>query len=293
MKSLDDIPDRYVLVDYQNTLWKSWMVKPAGEEMHRADGHPSGHVFRMFRTLHKWKRDFGGDLVIAHEGGEKLRYELFPEYKANRHRVRVDQAGQPLFDPNPDVARMMSYIKCVEVKAVGAEADDAIAAWVTNHPDATQLIISSDKDLWALRSPRVSIVSFQDMLSDEHVAKTLTKHYGTPNLKSITLAKALFGDKSDGIPGVPRLLRKHMASYLEAASTPDELFDKLYLLPKKTASRLVEHKSQIYNMYNVVSLRSDVTLKYRVRKGDPDGLRAFLEEFECTTLLPYVEFMTL
>jgi DNA polymerase I len=286
MKSFEEVRQRYVVVDFKNTLWKSWMVKPATGDLTRADGYPSGHIFRMFRTLCKWKRGFGGDLVFCYEGGERLRYEAYPEYKGTRKKASPDE-----FDPTSDVLRMVNCFKCFDVTPLEAEADDAIAAWVKMYPDANHLILSSDKDLWTLRAPNVQIVSFQDILDDAHVAKSCEKHFGTPNLRSITLAKALYGDSSDNLPKVPRLLKKHVASLLEVAETPDDLFANLEGVPATTAVKLKEFEPQIRKMYEVVSLRADVALDVRSRTGKPNRLRNMLREFECTSLIQDVDFM--
>lgn len=286
LKNLDEVRDRYIVVDFQNTLWKSWMVKPFdGEELKREDGYPTGHVYRLFRTLAKWKGVFSGHLVICYEGGERYRYELFPEYKAGRKKDRD-------FNPSPDAKRMMSHICCTELKPVEAEADDAIAAFIHRKPEAQHLILSSDKDLWALRGKRVQIMSFRDILGEADVQKSCKKHFGTPTPKSITMAKALYGDKSDNLPNVPRLLKKHVADVLEVASTPDEFFSSLEGVPAKTASKLRDHEEQVRRVYQAVQLRSEVKLRRRKREGDSKRLSNFLREFECESLLPQVDFMT-
>jgi len=285
MKNLESYQQRYIVVDFQNTVWKSWMVNSGGDELKTSSGYPAGHVFRFFRTAYKWKRDFFGELVFCYEGGEKRRYELFPSYKAGRNKDRD-------FDPAPDIRSLVSFLRCVEIKPKHAEADDAIAAWIHRHPNAQHLILSSDKDLWSCRAPNVSIVSFQDLLTDDDIRKSCTKHYGSPSPKSITMAKALFGDKSDGLPGVPRLMKKHVVALIERADTPDHLFSNLGGVPQKTAEKLREHEDQIRTMYEVVKLRTDVRLQKREREGDAKGLRSFLRKFECNSLLPHVDFMT-
>lgn len=285
MTTLETVRPRYIVVDFQNTLWKSWMVKPSeGEDLVRSDGYPAGHVFRFFRTIHKWKRTFNGHLVFCHEGGEKHRYNLFPGYKAGRKDKTQD------FNPAPDVMRLLSLIKCTELKPRDAEADDAIAAFVSRHPEADHLILSSDKDLWTCRARNVDILSFQEILSDKDIEKSCVKHYGVLP-KSITLAKSLFGDKSDGLPGVPRLLKKHVSEILLTASSPDDLYASLASLPSATREKLRAHESQVRKMHEVVQLRRDVKLRKREREGDQKELRAFFREFECASLIPHVPYM--
>lgn len=287
LTKIQDKPERYIVVDFQNTLWKSWMAKPAaGPDLCRADGYPTGHVYRFVRTIYKWKRDFQGELVFCYEGGEKQRYELFPTYKSGRKRDHD-------FDPAPDVKRLLSHIRCTELRPREAEADDAIAAFIHRKPSASHLILSSDKDLWSLRGPNVQIVSFQEMLSDADIEKSCEKHYGTAKPKSITLAKALFGDKSDGLPGIPRLLKKHVAPLLEKVETPEELLSQLSSLPRSSADKLLEHQEQVRTLYQVVRLRPEVQVQKREREGDVDKFKKFLREFESPSLLYTSELLCL
>lgn len=286
LKQLDDVRERFVVVDFLNTMWKSWMVKAHGaEDLTRSDGYPTGHVYRLFRTLAKWKGIFSGHLVICYEGGEQLRYELFPDYKGTRNR-------EVEFDPAPDTKRLMSLIKCTELRPKGAEADDAIAAFVHRKPDAQHLILSSDKDLWQLRDSRVQIMSFRDILGEDDVQKSCKKNFGTPTPKTVTMAKALYGDTSDNLPKVPRLFKKHVASVLEKSANPDEFFDNLSDVPPKTVQKLLDHEEQIRRVFRAVTLRHDVKLQRREREGRPKKLKKFLREFECESLLSQVEFMT-
>jgi len=255
------------------------MAKPGGgQDLCRStDNYPTGHIYRFFRTIYKWKRDFQGHLVFCYEGNERQRYEIFPEYKAGRKRDIE-------FNPGPDVMRMLSLIRCTELKPDGAEADDAIAGFIQRKPDALHLILSSDKDLWTLRGPNVQIVSFQEILTEDDIQKSCLKHYGVETPKSITLAKSLFGDKSDGLPGVPRLLKKHVSEVLEKAATPDELFTMLDKVPSKTADKIREHEAHIRKMWSVVQLRPEVKIQRRERTGDEAALREFVNEYECSSL---------
>tara|TARA_R100000656_G_scaffold104176_1_gene76041 strand:+ start:68136 stop:68990 length:855 start_codon:yes stop_codon:yes gene_type:complete len=282
---MNELTDRYVVFDFQNTLWRSYMARPRNEEdMQTSTGYPSGHVYRFFRSVHKWKSQFGGHPVFIYEGGEKYRYELFPEYKAGRDRNRE-------FDPKPDVVKMLKHIKCTEIIPVDSEADDGIAAWVHKYPTARHLIVSSDKDLWQLRCPNVQIVFFQSVISDQEIEEKCKKHYGTPKPASIVLAKALYGDKSDGLPSVPRLFKKHVSPLLERVRLVDDFFAEIDSLPTKTAQKLRDHEEQVRKVYEAVQLRAHCKLRRREREGNAEKLTQFLEKFECETLLPLVDAM--
>lgn len=268
----------YLLIDFKNTAWRAYAVGSSDEQLKTSEGVPSGHVLRFFRMMQKLKKDFGGELVFCMEGGEKLRYELFPDYKKGRDKET------PWLEDLVQLARCM---KCLVVTPKEAEADDAIAAFIRNNPKARHCIISADKDLWSLLGSKTRIMSFQNEILKEKVFET----FGVLP-EAVPLAKALSGDSSDGLPGVPRLRWKDIETQLEGCLTPEDLFAKIESVPVKTKEKLLEHKAQIELIYKVACLRNSCELAIEEIPGDESGMTALLNKFECTSLLTSMSQLT-
>lgn len=271
--------ESYILVDFQNLLWRTWMVS-TGEEITRSDGYPSKHVFNFFRSVNKIKKSYSGTLCFFLEGGEKERYELFPEYKAGRNKERD-------FNPEMDVLEMIRLFSCRIITPKDAEADDGIATFVTQNKKARHTIISADKDLWALKTPKVRIVSFNNEISHEKVVETFKVE---PN--QVPLAKALKGDSSDGIPGVPRLRWQDLENTMKSCYTPEDLYANLGGVPTKTAEKLKEYETQVKTMYKVATLKTACELKVEEIVGNSDKLTEFVNKFECVSLVNQVHNLT-
>lgn len=261
----------YILVDFKNTAWRAFAAGGKEDAIKTSEGLPSGHVLRFFRMIQKAKKELGGELVFCMEGGEKLRYELFPTYKQGRSKET------PWLE---DLVRLARSMKCLVVTPKEAEADDAIATFISLNKEARHCIISADKDLWALLGSKTRIISFQKEINQEKVIET----FGVKP-ESVPLAKALTGDSSDCLPGVPKLRWKEITPIMEGCITPTDLFSKLDNLPIKTKEKLIEYKEQIETIYKVACLRNSCELNIEECGGDSEEMISLLNKFECNSLL--------
>ncbi len=138
----------------------------------------------------------------------RRRRDLYPEYKENRkpksdeEKAESDAARKLFVDQRHRLQRLLPTFGIENVTLPSREGDDTlyhlaqtiIGIELPSEPHL--VIISEDKDLYQLVSARVSVYRPR---SDEHV--TLQSLGISPGL--LVFEKALMGDVSDGIPGVP------------------------------------------------------------------------------------------
>jgi hypothetical protein len=196
------------LVDLSNIVHRLWHIHPTDFEVHFIKWVGS------IRTAMP-----GRKLVFAIEGcGTASRREIFSEYKMNR-------------EPHPEidaaVAQAKAIVKhctCTMIKAVEAEADDAIATWVKTAAKPRDIIIvTRDHDLWQLIQPGVMVKSFAsgdppfvDSFVCERVMGVKPTH--------IPMLKALLGDKSDNIPrAVPKVKTSSLTEFAGRVLLPDDI----------------------------------------------------------------------
>lgn len=152
----------------------------------------------------------GGDrsrLYVAFDGpgGSEWRTKIEPAYKSERPDKKADLLE--LLDGASLAATEAGYeVLCVP----GAEADDLIAAVVSQRADQRCVIVSSDKDLHQLlEAGRVNQLRKYSVRRGElgecrwYTAGNFTDEYKILPEQWPTW-KAIAGDKSDGLPGVPR-----------------------------------------------------------------------------------------
>jgi len=188
-------------------------------------------------------------VVLCYDGTEgcNLRSRLFPPYKQNRRNDELEEGEERKI---PDIRQNFADLgfnpdemgKGWEaLYETTKEADDLIAEELARIPKGTEvLVMSADSDLfqcWNLH-PKVRIHNFQVEIIKTEVEKKL----GIPISKYADW-KAIAGDPSDNIPGVPNLgnsaaaalLRNHKgledipAKYLTTVvvSDPDVVTSKL------------------------------------------------------------------
>lgn len=166
----------------------------------------SAFLFKFIRNLRALVAEIAPtSLVIVKEGSPEHRYAIYPEYKGNR-RVKqddpeVEKKWHDIMALKEQVDEAVSFcLKNLEVtviKHAKCEADDLIATMA--HGLAKEgkdvVVASNDKDFVMLLA--------EDQTGRVKVYDTGTKTYREKPAYNALVYKALVGDKSDNIPGVP------------------------------------------------------------------------------------------
>ena len=145
-----------ILVDYNQVLISSLMAQPAlqkqgiNEDLIR---HMVLNSIRMYRN--KFKKRFGGDLVICCDNRNYWRKNKFPQYKAHRKKLRETSTHDwnAIFEClNNMKAELKLYFPYKVLEVCTAEADDVIGTLCEElHDGSAILILSGDKDFMQLQ----------------------------------------------------------------------------------------------------------------------------------------------
>lgn len=147
------------------------------------------------------------------KGGSQKRRKLFSEYKEHR-RARTNPMNPMMYKSMDEEDKSMqhqlfSLIKILDALPVqymaidNIEADDAIAYIVEYYKQKYSpvfYIMSTDKDYLQLVDDKITIWS--PTKKKFYTKETVMEEYGVPS-KNLIYARALMGDPSDGIPGIP------------------------------------------------------------------------------------------
>ena len=230
---------------------------------------PTASIYGMCMTVRSFAKLYPDARFLlcwdVHEKGDQVsfRRELIPEYKKGRHND-----PELLKEVNIQQDIIETEFPLPQWKVPGAEADDLIASICRVIDDEVICIISNDKDLWSLLKPNVFIQkSVSDSIINE--AKMAEDFNGvTPDLWP--LVKAIAGDKSDNISGVPRI-REKTASKMIAEKT---VYD---LLSDPEVKALVERNLQ------VVTLQSQFVGWPEPQGIDVKAWNEFCDKYEMVT----------
>jgi 5'-3' exonuclease len=210
----NDQADTYLIIDVANLAWRAHSVYALTTSKGEPSGHIHGSISLLLSTLKNIVQYGKTCIVFAYEGPESIekRVAIQPSYKSNRDRTK--------FSPVRQVSSVLQHVPGLHICVQNAEADDAIAWFTLTKTQGKKVVIlSNDGDLWALKSPSVSIYahSKKAFITDEDV---LDK-YGVIDVKKIYISKSLYGgDTSDCISGILRLLKKQVNPILNAMAEP-------------------------------------------------------------------------
>lgn len=201
---------RVLVVDQLNLFFRNYIVNPSLS----TDGMPIGGLRGCIQSLQKVVRETKPDMIVIcwdGPGGSQKRKALKKDYKAGRKPIRLNRAVRTLSEEQEmdnkiwQQSRLVDYynqIPVVQFMFDATEADDIIA-YVTKHKkleDYQKIILSSDKDFFQLLDDKTILYRpiQKEILNKNNIIEKFNIH---PN--NFAIARAMAGDKSDNIEGIP------------------------------------------------------------------------------------------
>ena len=183
----------------------------------------------FLRALQEWNPAY---CAIAFDtSAPTFRHQQFEEYKAQRPPSPPEL--RPQFDR---VKQLMAAFGVPVFELDGWEADDVIGTLTRQAEEAEidSVILTGDRDTFQLISPRVR-VDLASSIQDRRVydEAELAERYSGLTASQQPDFKALVGDSSDNIPGVPRVGEKRATALLGRLREPRGHLRK----PRRTSSR--------------------------------------------------------
>ena len=242
-----------VIIDGFSFLFRAYH---AVRMLNKTDGTPTNALYGFSQMMIKVLTDLKPDMcaVALDSPVKNFRYDIYPEYKANRSEMDDDMKAQmPFFEP------LISGFGVPALRADGYEADDIIATLAKDYGDNHKVtIVSSDKDLMQLITDNVSMLDTmknKDMSFDA----VMDKFGVTPD--KVIEVQALIGDSSDNVPGVPSVGPKTAAQLIGAYGSLEALYENLGDIKKpKLLENLTNNKDKAFMSRELVSLKVDVPL---------------------------------
>jgi DNA polymerase-1 len=255
-------------------------------------------VFGFWSIVLRGIQDIKPDYVIAafDLAGPTFRHEQYTDYKATRREMPDD-----LRDQFPIVRQILEAFGVPIYQLQGFEADDVIAALVqqAEAADVQTTIVSGDLDLLQLVSARTTLMSTRGGVQQTvyYDPARVMERYGLRPEQMIDF-KALKGDTTDNIPGIPGVGEKTAAKLVIDHGSLDGIYADLEAVqPEKLRLKLAEHREAVFRWRDLVTVRADlpVTLDLEpARLGDYDRqevLRLF-REYEFRSLVERLPGMT-
>lgn len=291
-----DKADTVILFDTLNTIFRC-----AGQKMLStltSDGRPTGHIYGFYRQVTSiWKK-------VGHPGSTSIvfgfdtdtsknsRKAVLSEYKANRSNDSFERMfSLPRDVIMDDINDLIQHIPHNALIHPDFEFDDLAAAIVKAYPKKKFILISNDKDMWALLGSCNNLVVYGK--KGEVSKQNLQEKYGLQDFSKVTLYKILFGDPSDSIPTLlPHIRREFIVNeVINPAKMPNDLFDLLKTASSKkvqslaTADGFLERLNKNTMAVNFLAVPDIVSCLQEFEEGNHDGLSAVFTKYKMSSLM--------
>ncbi len=222
--------------------------------------------------------------------GPTFRHEQYADYKATRTKMPDD-----LRDQFPKVREVVKALRIPVYEMPGYEADDVIGTitqQLDTRADLETTIVTVDLDMLQLVTPRVRLMTTRSGVENTvmyDVAK-IDERYGLRPDQMIDY-KALKGDPTDNIPGVPGVGEKTAAKLIREFETLDALYERLdEVTPEKLRDKLGEYREQVFVGKDLSTIVRDLPIQIdleaaRLGDYDRDTVVRLFREYEFRTLI--------
>jgi DNA polymerase I len=280
---------KLVLIDGHALAYRVFFALPL-QSFTTKQGEPTNATYGFTRTL--LELILGGEppqyLAVSFDVGATFRDDMFAEYKGTREkmpdelRVQIDRIRQVVRAFNIPVLELEGY-----------EADDVlgtIARQAKAHAVPVH-IITGDRDLLQLvdDNTRVELPAGRGerlpQIYDEPAV--LDKLGVRPD--QVVDYKALIGDTSDNIPGVPGIGPKTAVKLLADYGTLDGVYEHIDDIKGTLHNKLAEGKESAYLSYHLARIVTDAPIELDLeacltQSYDPGPVVALFQELEFRSL---------
>ena len=248
---------RLVVIDGKSVFYRGYYAMGA---LSTSDGTPTGGVYGFAAIAMELVKKLSPDKVVVAWDKAKTsvskRVAIYSEYKAGRKKPPED-----FFAQIPLLRELVEALGWEFIELDGYEADDIIGSFGKKVDEAggwEMFIISSDLDMLQVVDENVKMCRLMKGFSEleEIDVKAVEEKYGIEKDQFLDL-KALKGDTSDNIPGVPGIGEKGAVKLLNEYESLDGIYNNIDKITGSTQKKLVEGKELAYMSYELAKIMTD------------------------------------
>lgn len=259
--------NKIVLIDGHSILNRAFYGVP---DLTNSEGLHTNAIYGflniLFKILEEEKPDY---LTVAFDvHAPTFRHEMFADYKGTR-KPMLDELRQQV-PVMKDVLRAMG-VKIIE--QAGLEADDLLGT-ISKRCEADGMdvsVISGDRDLLQLATDKIKIripktKQGKTEIEDYYASDVKARYEVTP--KEFIDLKALMGDTSDNIPGVPSIGEKTATKIIVEYGSIENAFAHVdELKPPRVGKALQEHYDLAQLSKVLATINLDADFEYELEEA--------------------------
>jgi len=251
---------RLVIIDGKSVFYRGYYAMPS---LSTADGKPTGGVFGFVSLALEIIRQLEPDYVAVAWDKSKTnirkRQQIYPEYKAGRKPAPDD-----FYEQIPILHELLEAFGWPLYEIDDYEADDIMATFAVQAEarGVETCLVTSDLDALQSLSPLTKVYAMKRGFSqiEEFDPIYFKSKYGIKPEQFLDL-KALMGDSSDNLPGVPGVGQKTATKLLEKYDNLDSIYDNLQEISGSVSKKLEEGRELAYLTKKLAKLYKDVPLE--------------------------------
>ncbi len=281
--------ERLMLLDGYGLVYRGYFALPP---LTTSRGDLVNGVFGFASIVLRGIQDLQPDyLAVSFDlPGPTFRHEQYKDYKATRVKMPDD-----LRDQFPKVREVVKALRIPVYEMPGFEADDVIGtitAKLDGRDDLETTIVTVDLDMLQLVTPRVRLMTTRSGVENTVIydVDRIHERFGLRPDQMIDY-KALKGDPSDNIPGVPGVGEKTAAKLIRDFEDLDALYARIdEVRPDKLRDKLREYRDQVYVGRDLSTIVRDLDVAIdleaaRLGDYDRDTVVRLFREYEFRTLI--------
>lgn len=264
--------EKLVLIDGHSILNRAFFGIP---DLTNAEGLHTNAVYGflniLFKILEEEKPDY---LTVAFDVSQPtFRHEMYQEYKGTRKPMAEELRQQV-----PVMKEMLRAMGVTIIEKGGYEADDLLGT-IAKRSEAAGLtvsVVSGDRDLLQLATDNIKIRIPKTKrtgteIEDYNTKEVLEKYQVTPT--EFIDVKALMGDTSDNIPGVPGIGEKTATAIIAKYGSIENAYAHVdEIKPPRASTNLKEHYDMAQMSKTLATIETNADIEYHLEDAKIDGV---------------------
>ncbi|MCI8528215.1 MAG: DNA polymerase I [Lachnospiraceae bacterium] len=261
---------KLVLIDGHSILNRAFYGVP---NLSNAQGLHTNAVYGflniLFKILEEEKPDY---LAVAFDvHAPTFRHQMYEAYKGTRKPM-----PEELREQVPVMKDVLKAMGVVIVEQEGLEADDILGTLAKKaQADGLEVsLVSGDRDLLQIADPRIKIRIPKTKMGrteiEDYYPENVVETYKVTPLQFIDL-KALMGDSSDNIPGVPKVGEKTATELMVQYGTLENIYAHVEEISKKSIRESLKANRDLADLSKAlatIKIDSDVKLDYEAARAE-------------------------
>ena len=257
MKTFEAKDNVILVVDGTNLIYRNYFVHSYRKT---ESGIHTGGLYGTIRSIQSYINVFNPKQVyICFDKSEyTFRSQMYPDYKMNR--VETDKELLNQFSMLREYCNLVNF-PFIEIDLF--EADDIIGSLACNsksynlHP----YVVSGDRDLLQLIHKGVDVMYLSNKGPIIYSENKFEEEYNIKIQQYIDY-KALVGDPSDNIPGIPGIGKVTASKLLGKYNTLDGIYENINDLKGKQKQAILDNKENVYLFKEILAINCSMELDY-------------------------------